>query len=295
MSKKIHFIGLRGSGKTTLITGTSNFLANEFMTSSTYINAESLLKTQKIWGDIVNKEIWPVGTDRINRFDFLIRFNNEIIDFSLLDYRGGILIDFNPCSIKERVEFLKDLDDSAGLIFSIPADTIIEALDGDDDAIDDINMLNRFILQYASKNSLIGIPIAISITKGELFESAEEITLALKIIKSVLNILFAKGNHISVFITIVGLDRTEKNIDSFNSVFKNYHLPILFCLFRILSESHDKILKNTNPIDMVISKTGSTESNDISNIRNNRLLLKNIKEELIIKGEYYINGELIQL
>lgn len=294
MNKKIHFIGLRNSGKTTLIYATSHFLIDEFMSDWVFTNSTTTSKTQKLWTNIVNN-IWPLGTDHEDRLDFLISFNNEIIDFSLYDYRGGMLFGFDPCSFKERSKFYKDLDLSAGLIFCIPADTIIEALDGDDDAIDDINMLNRFILQYASKKSLIGIPITISITKSDLFESAEEITLALKIIKSELNILFAKGNHIAVYITIVGLDRTDKNIDSFNSVFKNYHLPISFCLFRILSESHDKILKNINPIDMVISKTSSTDSNDISNIRNNRLLLKNMKEELIIKGEYYINGELIQL
>ncbi|GHV04859.1 hypothetical protein FACS189416_3770 [Bacteroidia bacterium] len=116
---------------------------------------------------------WPCVTSETEQLNYTMTYNDcPVIDFSVTDYIGSILNSYDEIDQKERTEFYKYLENSAGLIFCVPSDTIIRILNGDDDAVEELEDLNDFI--FKNGNIIKNIPVTIAITKSDLLENENE-------------------------------------------------------------------------------------------------------------------------
>lgn len=333
--RQISIVGLSGAGKTCYIYAMSKTMMRGVNNISINPIDDNLYNQLRAgWRNIKTERKWPTGTDRVNRCEFTCFVQlRPVMDFCWDDYKGGSLTGFDTISAKEREEFYKSLSISDGVIFCVPADTIIEALEGDDDAQDDINMLNRFILQYASKNSLKGIPITVAITKSDLLDK-EELSIAFQVVKKTLNNLFAKGTNVSVLLVPISLGSNLKGLPggeitgtiNMDPKAGNIHLPVLFNLYYMLLEQISEFSTNLKELRLNLSSVNSSiyfgqnmnglkrwwEGVDIDNLQKNksdlqRIIeqkeeelrgietdLKKIKNEFGTECEYYFNGEIIK-
>lgn len=330
--RQISIVGLRGSGKTCYIYAMSKTMMRGINSISINPIDDNLYnQLREGWRRIKTERKWPENSDRVTKCEFTCFVQlRPVMDFCWDDYKGGSLTGFDTISAKERDEFYKSLSIADGIIFCVPADTIIEALEGDDDAQDDINMLNRFILQYASKNSLKGIPITVAITKSDLLDK-EELSIAFQVVKKTLNNLFAKGTNVSALLVPISLGSNLKGLPggeitgtiNMDPKAGNIHLPVLFNLYFMLLEQIGEFSNNLKYLRSQLSNVNSSinmgtnmsalkrwwEGIDVNSLQKNkvdiqksieqkeeelhgiRTDLEKIKSEFGSECEYYENGE----
>jgi hypothetical protein len=196
------------------------------------------------WCKIAEESVWPRGSDKVTSCEFKCYIHlRPVMDFCWDDYKGGMLNSYDEISRKERSEFYEYLENSAGLIFCVPADTINRILDGDDQtvnrAVKELNDLNRFI--FKSIDKITDIPITVAITKSDLLKNEDAKKAASEIIKDRLNHLFGEGNGVSVLLVPVSLGKDLGEGEQGGKITKgvinadpkegHIHLPIMFNLY----------------------------------------------------------------
>lgn len=243
--KQISIIGLARSGKTCYIYAMARAMKRGINNISIFAPDDVMRdKLKEGWHKISKEHKWPKGTDKITNCEFqcLIHLRPSM-DFCWNDYKGGMLNSLDEISQRERAEFYKYLENSAGLIFCVPADTIIRILDEDNDAIDELENLNDFILKNA--RIIKDIPVTVAITKSDLLKDEDAKKIANEIAKEGLNALFGEGNQVSTLLVPVtlgeGLGKGEqggdiKGVINTDPKEGHIHLPVMFNLYFALKD-----------------------------------------------------------
>jgi hypothetical protein len=243
-------------------------------------------KLKEGWRKIAKEHEWPKGSDKITHCEFqcLIQLR-PAMDFCWDDYKGGILNSYDEISQKERTEFYKYLENSAGLIFCVPSDTITRILNDDDDAIEELEDLNDFI--FKSVKIIKNIPVTVAITKSDLLENENAKQVARKIIKEELNALFDEGNQISVLLVPVTLGeglgegeqggRITKGVINADPKEGHIHLPVMFNLYFALKD----YIKEKNDALIALESDLNIDSGRLSTAKNHNALQRFFKGESI--------------
>lgn len=333
--KQISIIGLSRSGKTCYIYAMAKTMKRGINNISIFSPDDIMRdKLKEGWKKISKEHIWPKGSDKITHCDFecLIHLRS-VMDFCWDDYKGGMLNSFDEISQKEKADFFKYLENSAGLIFCVPADTINRIInDDDDDAFEELEELNDFILK--SVKIIKDIPVTVAITKSDLFDDDQAISVAREIIKEELNALFDKGNKVSVLLVPVTLGEGLGDGEQGGKITKgtinadpkdgHIHLPVMFNLYFSLldyiAEAHNVLNDLKKELGSNFGRLSTAKNHnsivrffkgeDVNNLETNGTYLKQriteeeeniqllkedlekVRNEFTHDCEFYINGEL---
>ena len=121
-------LGASGAGKTVFLASLFKHLS---IATDEGIYLEVDRKQQKklsaIYAQVVNKEVWPVGTQEATKWCFTCYVKTQdlqdypVCRFSYLDYKGGILTDIDEDASYSNFNITKEIDD---------ADAVIVLIDG---------------------------------------------------------------------------------------------------------------------------------------------------------------------
>lgn len=271
MSKQISILGVSGSGKTCYIYALAQVMKHGARYKDTNISIISNDSGMQI--DLDNgylsmavDKLWPLSTSSDNYvYDFLVKVHSPLGYMDLIpslemrDYRGGVLSD--PQKYKnEHDEILSKFRESASIIFLIDAETAWQALDTLDmnpnhrrevsqidilKARNSICYIENILRDYRKLNNEIP-PIAIAVTKSDLFGDDEEKENAIDNIKDMLPVIFAKGSGVEASICTVSLGQnlgTGSNNELSGtldiSTNTNIHIPFLFGIYNYLDNIYD--------------------------------------------------------
>lgn len=268
--KQFDIIGLDGSGKTCYLYAMAETMRQGLYGLSFHSNCDG-------WQKIIAELQWPSGTCKTSFFDFQCFYNSKHIDwldFSCIDYRGGIIVSYNEVDRLLRSKFRKRIIDTDGLIILVAADMLKGILMGDFEARDDIDMLNYTISGVGQK--LSQIPIAIAITKSDYFNNDEN-KVMFPLVKQLFPFIFNAALHLNTLIVPVSLGRNlSNNSCSSESVLYNnpsdgnIHIPILFNLYHIL----DNLIKTSISFKDIADLTSikSTIKKELVAFANNNII-----------------------
>ena len=253
-------LGMSGSGKTCFLLGMYYKMTGGLKgyTLSTDDDLDYTLRTafDKMRDTNQSANRFPAPTDQTNQYYFDLNYEyNKILSFDWLDYPGGAL-DSKNNDIETYTEIKESIKNSSTLFIFVNGSLFIEE---DDDNIDDVidtvkdecaGKINHFLKQYLDENGKLP-PVAIVITKYDLFKEKFEPEDIFKIISESFDSLFVKGKSKNKFVTIVPVSM-GKNIseDNYSGKLKpiNINLPIFLGIYFSLQ-------------DVVLNKNSTLNSN----------------------------------
>ena len=242
--KSIGIIGLDGSGKTTYLMALTESLKRGLCGLSFSIMQNDLrLAIEQEWNNMTRSYSWPQGTIFTQKYIFQCQKSEchySNLDFQCCDYRGGILVSFEEDDYLERVETLKYIQDSDGIVILIGADIIKHFLTKNVSSYDLVRLkkINYYILKYLDKSK--EKPITLSITKSDILTNDEK-TLLFQAVKELFPFVFNSNNHIKTLIVPIclgtSLSNNSERLESalyINPNDGNVHIPILFNMYYII-------------------------------------------------------------
>jgi hypothetical protein len=174
------------------------------------------------------------------------------MDFCWDDYRGGIINASDELSKRERAGYFhKYLEKSAGLIFCVPADTIIEITNRKDVKGAEEHALSKYQDFINMNQQLIkNIPVTVAITKSDLLKdkqkNKDDVTKedAKQFVKELLPALFGEDNGVTTLVVTITLGENligrqgERITGQINTDPRigHIHLPIMFNLYFALKD-----------------------------------------------------------
>ena len=255
----ICFLGLSQSGKTCYIYAACDVLSSgltidNHVVSITCTSIPQQIRLNKGIEDLADK-IWPTGSGETITYPFELKIDGTTIgEFSLYDYRGGMLYSDKDDDQDERNELLNTFEDSSCIVFFIDGETLLNALPNEMLSPEHQNKLtfseqkravNRIkfidpLLRICNERMESNVPILLSITKRDLF-SSDELKAGLNLLRRLLPSIFSENERKIVGITSITLGenlgstddgRISKISGNLNiSPEGNIHIPFLFALF----------------------------------------------------------------
>lgn len=253
---------------------------------------------------------WPPGSSETKQYDLHVtvecdgKLVKDIPDLTLHDYKGGIWDDNDEQKAdNNRNDLMKKLFGSSAILFIVDGRTLLHAMDPNDldpshrnVATAEKNLMARQEISFGEnmfrcfkeysktvtdknkiKSSQPNPPVLVVVTKSDVFADASELEKGKKLVKKYLPSIFAKGSGIEAGITSVSLGTglSGKEGEQIGgrlilSTQYNIHLPMVFGLYAILSESYDG-----SPED---------EKNDIE------LVMNPIRQMMKGKVDIFMNG-----
>ncbi len=318
---KITILGYSGSGKSSYISVMAQSLFQGIHFSNGLIlkvgsqTSTQMIQLHRTYQQIMNG-LWPKGTWNRVEYKFYCTLGQEqIMNFVINDYRGGLLSAPGEEDMEEYHELFSSFEDSNIFLFFIRADVIKRAINGDDRR-QFVRWIMRYNLIYLHLRSTISskTPIMIVITKADLLSYAEKKQAKDLVLDKLRKDMFATT---TIAITMISLGRNIKkqselkNDFSINSIQENIHIPVLYSLFCVLKnrleESIDKLKAVETSCPITGSKMGrnlfpqafsNTSMNcgnkfnlEIRNVLNKLTEIISVIKPLLLNGaDVYING-----
>lgn len=256
--KKITFYGLGGSGKSCYTFAMAQALSQgirfpdgQILTVICPIPMQ-MVKLHRSYQQMKNG-LWPAGNVESVKYNFNCRLAlNKIMDFGINDYRGGLLDTYDEDEIEEQEELFRSFEDSEVLLFFIGADTIKQALDGDDEQQAKLDFMGILYENFLDRTNDSKTPIMIVISKSDLLSDDEKIK-AKDLVLNALQSMFGIGTNLTAAITMVTLGRNLKNYQGelegeliIGPTQGNIHIPILYSLFCVISNRIEESIGKLN-------------------------------------------------
>lgn len=177
---KITFYGLSGSGKSCYTFAMAQALSQGIRFSDGQILTVrcpfpmQMVKLHKAYQQMKNGQ-WPAGNVESVKYNFNCRLAlSKIMDFGINDYRGGLLDTCDEDEIDEQEELFHSFEDSEVLLFFIGADTIKQALNGDDEQQAKLDFMGILYENFLDRTNDSRTPIMIVISKSDLLSEVEK-------------------------------------------------------------------------------------------------------------------------
>lgn len=256
--EKITFYGLSGSGKSCYTFAMAQALSQGIRFSNgqiltvRYPFPMQMVKLHKAYQQMKNGQ-WPAGNVESVKYNFNCRLAlSKIMDFGINDYRGGLLDTCDEDEIDEQEELFHSFEDSEVLLFFIGADTIKQALNGDDEQQAKLDFMGILYENFLDRTNDSRTPIMIVISKSDLLSEVEKIQ-AKKLVLEALQSMFGTGTNLTAAITMVTLGRNLKNDQGelegeliIGPTQGNIHIPILYSLFCVISNRIEESIGKLN-------------------------------------------------
>lgn len=256
--EKITFYGLSGSGKSCYTFAMAQALSQGIRFSDGQILTVrcpfpmQMVKLHKAYQQMKNGQ-WPAGNVESVKYNFNCRLAlGKIMDFGINDYRGGLLDTCDEDEIEEQEELFRSFEDSEVLLFFIGADTIKQALNGDDEQQAKLDFMGILYENFLDRTNDSRTPIMIVISKSDLLSEVEKIQ-AKKLVLEALQSMFGTGTNLTAAITMVTLGRNLKNDQGelegeliIGPTQGNIHIPILYSLFCVISNRIEESIGKLN-------------------------------------------------
>lgn len=245
--EKITFYGLSGSGKSCYTFAMAQALSQGIRFSDGQILTVrcpipmQMAKLHHAYQQMKNG-IWPAGNVESANYNFNCRLAlSKVMYFGIKDYRGGLLDTCDEDEMDEQEELFGSFEDSNVLLFFIGADTIKQALNGNDEQQAKLDFMGILYENFLDRTNDSKTPIMIVISKSDLL-SEDEKRKAKELVLSALQSMFGVGTNITAAITMVTLGRNLKNDQGelegeliIGPTQGNIHIPILYSLFCVIS------------------------------------------------------------
>ena len=258
----ISFLGYSGSGKTCYLYAAFSLLSkgikiDDHLISVTCQDRQGQLRLYEGALKLSNNK-WPLGSDLTIKYPFNLRIDGKSIDqFTLYDYKGGLLNGIADPDVKGANEIFDTIKDSNCIVFFVDGDTVLKALNPKDvspehqiegsieelpiirmEAEQKINFI-EFLLQECNKRlDNKNVPILLTITKRDIFTD-NELQAGYQLLQELLPSLFALRNDKKVGMTSVTLGKNLKKVGPSEmegqvrfSTDNNIHIPLLFALLQ---------------------------------------------------------------
>lgn len=249
MCKKITFIGLNGSGRSSYIPVMAQSLSRGFrLFNGQMLNVGSTTLEQAVQLRVeyqrMKKGKWPLGTLESINYNFYCSLGHDLItEFNIKDYRGGLLDTCDEDEIEEQEDLFYSFENSDAILFFIGADDVRNAQKNDDIRIAKIDYL-LVIYEHLLWKGIIEskTPIMVVISKSDLLSDIEK-KQAKDFVLSALHPLFGPGSNLMAAIVMINLGRKLKRNEQcemegelfINPTQGNIYVPFLFSLFCIIS------------------------------------------------------------
>lgn len=239
MEVNITMIGGPGTGKTCYLYAMADqmiFGLNGFSFQAADYNVACDLQDK--WFMMAEEGKWPRNTDKNREIKFRCCYGTrELATFNWFDYRGGLCTEGNlDRSNPEVTEFIDVMDRSTCLLILISAEDIKGVLNGNTASVRLFQRYISLLNLYSEKHK--PVPIAFTITKGDLLEEGE-FERGVELLK---NRYFSQffindsesGGWLITFVVVgLGAEKLGKTEDGMIlgtiSPF-NVHLPVLFAI-----------------------------------------------------------------
>lgn len=274
--EKITFYGLSGSGKSCYTFAMAQALSQgirfndgQILTVRCPIPMQ-MARLRKAYQQMRNGQ-WPDGTIDSISYNFNCRLAlSKIMDFGIMDYRGGILDSCDEDEIDEQDELFSSFEDSDVLLFFIGADIIKLALNGDDEQQARLDFMGILYENFLDRTNDSKTPIMIVISKSDLLSEAEK-KQAKNLVLSALQSMFGSGTNLTAAITMVTLGRNLKNEFGelegeliIGPTQGNIHIPILYSLFCVISNRIEESVGKLNSAQLSYASAKNAMNQEMS-------------------------------
>ena len=256
--EKITFYGLGGSGKSCYTFAMAQALSQGIRFSDGQILTVrcpipmQMAKLHRAYQQMKNGQ-WPAGNVESANYNFNCRLAlNKVMDFSIKDYRGGLLDTCDEDEMDEQEDLFRSFEDSNVLLFFIGADIIKQALNGNDEQQAKLDFMGILYENFLERTNDSKTPIMIVISKSDLL-SEDEKRHAKDLVLSALQSMFGTGTTLTSAITMVTLGRNLKNDQGelegeliIGPTQGNIHIPILYSLFCVISNRIEESIGKLN-------------------------------------------------
>ena len=255
---KITFYGLSGSGKSCYTFAMAQALSQGIRFSDGQILTVrcpipmQMAKLHKAYAQMTKGQ-WPAGNVESVNYNFNCRLAlSKMMDFGINDYRGGLLDTCDEDEIDEQEELFSSFEDSDVLLFFIGADTIKQALNGDDEMQSKLDFMGILYENFLDRTDDSKTPIMVVISKSDLLSESEK-QQAKNLVMSAMQSMFGTGTNLTAAITMVTLGKNLKNEQGelegeliVGPTQGNIIIPILYSLFCVISNRIEESIGNLN-------------------------------------------------
>jgi len=259
---KISMFGVSNSGKTCFLYAMAQVLRRGVRHGDNLVQiisnrARQQIKLNEEYMRLASRQ-WPQSSNETETYDFKVSmqcngyFNEVISSLEIQDYRGGLLQDTSDTAEAELDGLMDSFRGSSAIIFIIDGQTLINALDPEDRAVN--HRGNTDVLERFSARAQIGFvenifmeykrveddipPILIAISKDDIFASDDERENGIRLIKEELPSIFSIGSKLIAGITTMSLGEglgSDANGGligtlSLNEKY-NIHIPVIFGIY----------------------------------------------------------------
>lgn len=215
-------IGNQNSGKTTYMVSALKSLSKGV--ANLYIDTDELTRD---WfnrlSDSISKGQYPNLTDKRSEYNFRLRYGARyILNFTLIDYNGGVIFDPDADNLQN------DIENSQGIMIFLEAKALYE----NDSSIHNFAIILAHIHEYlVNSTSLFSVDIVL--TKYDQIPQGLEIG---EITKNIRGFLKAANNSHNVIVKVIPVSCTKQG-------FFNVELPLLDILDSGLRLQYDKAVQ----------------------------------------------------
>lgn len=273
--EKVTLYGLGGAGKSCYIYAMAQALSQGIKFSDRRILTvrcafPQINKLNEAYKKMRNGE-WPVGTGERVEYNFNCRLATEkIMEFSIEDYRGGLLNTCDKDDEEEQEKLIKSFAGSSVLLFFIGADTIKQALNGDFEQQANLNVMGTLHDDYLKRTNDSRTPIMIVISKSDMLSESEKIE-AKKLVLTAFQYMFGAETNLTAAITMVTLGKGLKNNGGemegtliIGPTAGNLHIPILYSLFSVISNRIESSIGRLTSAQQSYTSAQSALSHELS-------------------------------
>lgn len=258
-NNKISIYGLSGSGKSCYIyamtqamrkgikfdNGNVMTVVNSNIAQVNFLNSRFSLMT---------KGVWPPGTSETTEYTYGCRISFKAISNVIIrDYRGGIFTSSDKDDQDEVEELYKSFKDSASIAFFIGVDKIMQAMNYDVDAYNDIILIQTLYEHFMEVYPNEKPPVIFVLTKSDM-ATPQQLEKCKEYIKEEFLSFFGTGTKLIVGLTAVTLgDNLSCGEDNqllgrlrIGPAEGNIQMPILFTLYGVFSRLIMEELANSD-------------------------------------------------